>query len=216
MGISLYAVRMRVARLAADGSPLPGPDNLLVTDSLVRVDYEPVFNETDAITKPNGRGSLCLNVPAKKTLTGVTLTVEVCEDDPPLHELLGGGNVLTDGAGAAIVGYQLPKSDDPEGNGVSIEVWTENWSGDQRSGSKPWLWYPFPRCTLAQTPRSLSAEPDEKSFEGTGGQNAAWGNGPGNDWRWDSGAAAQWVETATPPPAVTNGYAATPAHVAAD
>jgi len=205
--ISLYPFRMRVARLAPSGAPLVGQDNLYVTESFVRVDYELQFSETDAVQKPNGRGDLCLNIPARRKLIGVNLTVEICDDDPMLAEMLGGGSVLTEGAGADVVGYQLPKGDAPEGDGVSIEVWTEAWSGSSKVADRPFMWYPFPRCKLQHGSRSLSAEPDEKLFDGTGSENPGWSSGPAGDWAHDSGAAMQWVRTGVEPPAVTNGYA---------
>lgn len=211
--ISLYAVALRVARLDAAGAPLVGADNLLVTHSLVRVDYTVTYSETDAVTKNNGRGRPCLNVRPKRTVSGVDVTVEVCDDDAMVAEMLGGGVVLTTGAGADVVGYQLPKDTDPETNGVSLEVWTEAWAGDSRVADLPYFRYVFPRVTLSPTERTLAAEPGEVAFEGSGGQNAAWGNGPANDWTHNSTAAMQWARTATAPPAATNGYAPTPANV---
>ena len=204
--ISLYAVRMRVTRLGPSGAPLVGPDNMYVTDSFVRVDYTPTYNESDAITKPNGRGTLCLNVRPKKQLTGVEMTVEICDDDPMLSELLGGGTVLTTGAGADVVGYQLPLGDDPETNGVSVEVWTEAWAGDSQVADLPWFHYVFPKTALSPTERTLAAEPGEVAFEGTGGENREWGEGPAGDWTHSSRAAMQFIRTSVEPPAPTNGY----------
>jgi len=208
--ISLYAVRMRVTRLGPSGAPLVGPDNMYVTDSLVRVDYTPAYNETDAITKTNGRGGLCLNVRSKKQLTGVEMTVEICDDDPMLSELLGGGTVLTTGAGADVVGYSLPLGDDPESNGVSVEVWTEAWAGDSQVADLPYFHYVFPKATLAPTERTLAGEPGEVAFEGSGGENREWGEGPVGDWAFASRAAMQWVRTSATPPAATNGYVPVP------
>lgn len=204
--ISLYAVRMRVARLNASGAPLVGADNLYVTSSMVRVDYTPTYATTDAVTKTNGRGEFCLNVPGKRKITGGTLTVEVCEDDPALIEMLAGGSVLV-ATGSDIVGYQFPKSDDPDQDLISIEVWTEAWVGTARDAALPYFWHAFPSCSLAQDQRSLSAAPDDKTFEGTANENPNWGTGPTYDWTQDSGAFAQFVRTAVAPPAVTDGYA---------
>lgn len=206
--ISLYAVRLRIARLGAGGAPLVGADNLYVTDSMVRVDYTPNYNKVNAVTKDNGRGGQCLNLPERNTISGVALTVEICEDDPALYELLGGGSVLTTGTGGAdIIGYQGPKSTDPTPNGVSIEVWTEAYAGQSRVADLPWFWYAFPHAVLTQTARSLSGATDTKSFDGTGSESSTWGNGPGNDWAHDSGASYQFVRTGVAPPTLTNGYA---------
>jgi hypothetical protein len=206
--ISLYAIRMRVARLNAAGAPLAGADNLYVTDKMVRVDYEPTYTTIDAVTKPNGRGTLCLNIPERQVISGANLTVELCEDDPELYEMLGGGSVLTAGAGTDVVGYQAPKSTDPAAGSLSIEVWTEAWAGSSQDSVLPYVWTAFPSCKLRQTARSLSASLDEKSFEGAAIENNGWGDGPAAPlWTHDSGAAWQWIRSATAPPAVTNGYA---------
>ena len=120
-----------------------------------------------------------------------------------------GSKVYVAGAGADVIGYQWPKGDDDE-NRLSVEVWTEAWVGDQRDPVLPYYRYAFPLASLAQGERQAGAEPDEHTYEGTGSANSAWGNGPSNDWTWDSSAAAQYVRTAVAPPAPTNGYAATP------
>lgn len=205
-GLSLYAVRMRVARLDASGVPLVGADNLYVTSKMVRVDYEPTYNTTSEVTKPNGSGGLCLNIPAKDKITGVSLTVEICEDDPALYEMLGGGSVITAGSGSDIIGYQGPKSTDPDDNMVSIEVWTKALVDSVPDIDLPYFWYPFPACSLHQNARSLAADPDKKEFVGNGRENPNWGTGPTYDYAHDSSASFQWIRTATLP-AVTNGYA---------
>jgi len=207
--VSLYAVCMRLSRLSATGAPIVGPDNLYVTDSLVRVNYTPRYETSDPVTKRNGRGRLCLNVPGTRQFAGMDLTIEVCEDDPALTELLQGGSVLTTGVGADVIGYQFPGADDADAT-FGLEVWTEAWTGDSRDPALPWFRYAFPLCSVSQGERSASAEPDENTYEGTASANAAWGDGPLGDWTHDSTRALQWIRTATPPPAATNAYAPIP------
>jgi hypothetical protein len=207
--VSLYAVCMRLSRLDATGAPIVGPDMMYVTDSLVRVNYTPRYETTDAVTKRNGRGKLCLNVPGRRQFAGMDLSLEVCEDDPALVELLQGGSVLTTGAGADVIGYQFPGTDEADAT-FGLEVWTEAWNGDSRDAVHPYFRYVLPLCSVSQGERSLAAEPDENTYEGTASANAAWGNGPVNDWTHDSTKALQWIRTATPPPAATNAYAVVP------
>lgn len=208
---TLYAVALRVARLDAAGLTPAGPNNMYVTNTLVKVTFTPVYEAGDETTKKDGQGRLCLNLKQPDTFKRVDInSVELCAEDPELVEILGGGAIIDDGTGDTI-GYAGPVvGEDPVPNGVSLEVWTKRFV-DNQPAALPFAHYVFPRAKLKPMAKTIDVNPMATDFEGEGYANANWGNGPANDWPVGapSDRAWQWIAEAAAP-AGALGYQATP------
>lgn len=209
---TLYAVALRVSRLNAAGATPAGASNMYVTNSLVKVTFTPEYEAGDEITKKDGQGRTCLSIKQSDTLKRVTInSLEVCEQDPELTELLAGGALLTDAGDT--VGWAFPEvGTDPTPNGVGLEVWTRRYTDNALDPTFPYARWVFPRVKLRPTARTIGAEAMAADFEGFGEENAGFGNGPNNDYLAASWRAAQYVYETTFPVGVA-GYVATPAQV---
>lgn len=206
---SIYAVRLRVARLNSAGETPASAASMYVTDSLVRIEFTPEYDSSTEITRKNGNGDLCVNVPAKRRLKQITIgALVICTNDPELEELLAGGTILTNSG--ATVGYQSPAiGQDATPNGVSIEAWSRAIIGGAPAATNPFIRWVFPRVYLSPGATALEENAADPSFSGYANENPSWGNGPANDWTFDSGRAYQRARVATLP-AVTAGVVAVP------
>lgn len=93
---SVYAVAMRVARLAADGTTPAGANNLYVTDALIKIDFNPEIEVGPEAMVKNAQGIPCVVAKAHDAIKRIAMAVDICTPDPELTELLAGGVVLTD------------------------------------------------------------------------------------------------------------------------
>lgn len=191
---SLFALGMRLTRLGADGSPLVGPENSYVTDALVQLELGLEYEDGNEIVQRNGSGNLCLTYKAPDSLKrGTISSMQVCTPDPIILQFLAGGTIIEDGAGNPI-GYAAPKvGSDPVPNGVSIEFWTRGIIDGSEQG---YFWWVAPKTKLRPSDGwTISGEdPLLPELEGSAEQNPNWGDGPGNDWVWESGSVWQYVQ----------------------
>jgi hypothetical protein len=209
---SVFALGMRVVRLGPTGVPLVGADNAYETDNLVKLDFTMAYRDGDEKSRQNGAGRNCLYYQAPSTVQGLTVNaLELCYPDPELQEFLGGGDVLVDDDDDP-VGFAAPEiGADPSGNGVGIELWSSAIHDDGVDDTDPYIRWLFPREKLRETStNSISSDPLAPSYEGTGQQNAGYGNGPMNDWLYTSNRVYQWYRTPTIPDLSANGLIVVP------
>lgn len=83
-------------------------------------------------------------------------------------------------------------------NGVSIEVWSRAIVGGRLAAVNPyWRWVlPFVQTRL-EGDRTLENGALASVFSGIGLGNAAWGDGPANDWTFGAGSAIQYARDTT-------------------
>lgn len=95
---SLFALGVRVTKLAADGSPLAGANNCYTTESLVTIGLGNTYSEPDAIELQNGSGITCVYYAPPKTLQGGTIEeFKICTPDPAILQFCCGGDLITTG-----------------------------------------------------------------------------------------------------------------------
>lgn len=203
---------IRVAKLAADGSTPADPAGMYVTDSVVKVSWQPAVEGGLDLTQRKGDGSLGVYYKTPDITKRYEVTVDIFTPDPELESLLTGAIVLS--TAGSTVGMGAPRlGQDNVPNGVSIEAWSLAVAGDHLVGTNPYFWWAFPHIKLEKhTARTLEAGMLMNSYEGYMYESAAWGNGPNNDWLLSSDRAWQVQRTATKPtPAI--GLQAIPAQV---
>lgn len=192
---SLFALGMRFTKLAANGAPLLGADNAYQTDALVQMQFGLEYEEGEEIIQRNGAGRICLTYKAPDSLKRATISgVQFCTPDPNVLEFLIGGEVIEDGSGNQI-GYRAPEvGSEPTPNGVSLELWTRAIIEGAYTGYFRWV---FPRVYLRPSGDWTASGSDAlvPEFEGFGTQNANWGDGPTNDWDFESDRVWQYIQT---------------------
>lgn len=207
---SVYAVAMRLTRLTPTGAFATGPDAMLVTDALVKIDFQLDYDTPDAISRSNGVGRVCLYHQAPSTVKGLTVSsVEICSEDPELESMLSGGDVYTDEEGNSI-GYQAPGvGTEPNPNGIAVEAWSSAILDAALAPTLPYMHWAFPRLFLTQQGRTLENDAMAPAFEGTGSQNPNFGAGPAGDFTQDTGSVYQWLRVPAVP-APTDGWVPVP------
>lgn len=204
----LKACAIRVARLEGDGVPLPGANNLYVSDGMISVTFTEELEKGADLVQKNGCGNIAAAWKDPDLIKRVTLAVELIKYDPQLFELLRGGTVIHD-AGVGVnqaIGYQAPAVGvDPQPNGVSLEVWCKRIITAAPDPQWPYEWFVFPRCYFSAGQRKMEDNFMVNIFDGYGIENGNWFNGPANDWPADSSKVYQSLPTKNIP-AASCGY----------
>ena len=91
---SIQGVAVRVSRLQADGSLATGAVASYVMKAFTRVSFTPEFEEGEDITEKSANGEICVAFKTNDTLKRITMELAICEPDPELTEMLGGGTLL--------------------------------------------------------------------------------------------------------------------------
>jgi hypothetical protein len=192
---SLFALGIRLTRLGPSGAPLVGADNAYQTDALVQMQFGLEYEEGEEIIQRNGSGRICLTYKAPDSLKRATITgLQFCTPDPNVLAFLIGGEVLEDGDGNQI-GYRAPEvGSEPTPDGVSLELWTRQIIDGAFAGYNRWV---FPRIFVRPSGdwTASGSDPLIPEFEGFGTQNPNWGDGPLNDWDFESDRVWQYVQT---------------------
>jgi hypothetical protein len=118
-------------------------------------------------------------------------------------------------------GYQYPTVGvDPTPFGCGLEAWSRNvaepgtpgYAAGQQIGQAPYIRWVWPRMFLHKANRTVDMNPVDSTFDGYAVENVNFGNGPNNDWLYDSSRLVQYAyDTAIPTPGV--GFASVPAQV---
>jgi hypothetical protein len=201
---SLFAVGMRLCKLAADGSVPTGATNCYVTDALVKVDVGLSMDTPNEVVQKNGAGAICLQYQPPSTVKGGTLkNLTVCTPDPNIMQFMLGGTVI-EGTGATPpdIGYQAPAVGvAPVPNGISIEFWTRAILNGAVASSLPYYHWVLPRAsvTLSSDMTAEEQNPLLPVFDATLSENPLWGTGPNSAWTGDSSRVWQYKREATVP-----------------
>lgn len=209
----VFFERLRVARLATDGTCVAGADNGYVTDKVVRFAIKPNRRAGKEIAKDDGRGNQCFNLKVPDVTTRYDVELEICGSDPELTELLAGGVIFRAGASTTTTGYRPPRLGAiGVPNGTSIEGWSD--AVDAQGAplpTLPFMRYAFPKVFLDGGDWSLEADAKGNLFTGYAIENANWGDGPFNDWSGPSAIAAWQRYRVASLPAASLGYSTVPA-----
>lgn len=204
---SIYAVRLRVARLDESGVPDPGAGNLYVTDTLIRLAVEFTYSEAETIEQKNGAGQVCISDEGDDALTGANVTMELCTPDPELVEMCSGGVVLEDDDDNPI-GWAAPQIGEAAGGfGVSIEAWSKAQVGGAPAASNPYWRWALGRSKFRIPNRELANAAGVTTLVGKAYENPNWFDGPANDWTWLSDRLFAYVRDDSVPAAVCGAQA---------
>lgn len=113
--------RLRLTRLDECGAPAYGAAGSIVTEGFITVTIGREEEAGDTYTQKNAWGSLCVNEKDPDILKWANVTVEMCEIDPGVLDIITGADPII--AGSDTIGAFFG-SDVPLG-GFAIEVWTK-------------------------------------------------------------------------------------------
>ena len=182
-GGSVQLCALRVAKLNLDGTPDYGQSNLYVTDRQISLSAEPEVSDGEDIELKNGCGKLVVDYRSPDAYRRLNVTLGLAVPDPALMFLLvQNGKVLT--RNGDTVGYDYPELFQPFPEvGVSLEAWSKNIVDGVLDGDNPYIRWVMPRVkNFTLGTRELEDGASETTLTGHGYGNAAWGNGPLDDW----------------------------------
>ena len=198
---------LRVARLQDDGVPLPGADNLYVSDALAELTVTAVYTDGEEIEENNACGATLVSYRAPDTFKRLDFTLNLVIPDPELSEMLSQNSEAITASGGR-VGYGYPSIGQlPSLGGVSLEFWSKQIDDGTQDADFPWAWWVMPRArNLRVGDRTFGSGAVPTSFAGQAYENENWFDGPLNDWPSTSDRVLQWIPSATIPEAAC-GYA---------
>lgn len=136
----LQGLVIRATRLDECGLPDYGACGTVVSEGFINIELE--NNETDAeeISQTLASGRRCYYVETPKLLNNVQATIELCEVDPELFEIMTGAPlVLDDAVTPEAQGFTTDSASYGVAN-VALELWMNLASGGCVAGDFPRRW----------------------------------------------------------------------------
>lgn len=205
---------VRIARLAADGSPdFNNPlGGFLLCGGISSFEHDFETEDGADMFTEDAAGNACVVRKKPDRTKRATFTLTMCRTDYRLNEITGVSKSVT--LGQVVVGHAVKTSSGcggtTLGNGVSIELWSEQWDCDVPMVNQPYMRSILPRCWL--TPAGFTRENDVAMpvFNGFSVSNNNWGDGPFGDADVMTGVTgwcyAEIDDVALPVCAATIGY----------
>jgi hypothetical protein len=194
---SIQGLMMRVTRLDNQGKWITSSTGAACAKGFVSVQMSSNIEQGDDFKVKNAAGVLCISEKGCPSLNYLDLTIELCNVDPELYELMTGTRLLVDYAGAG-VGYTQGTEVQCEG-GFALEVWTRV-AGGSVAGSG-YVYFLLPQVVNGiLAPGNIENGPMTFTLTGNTKANPNWGLGP-----WDVVA-----QTGSTPPTYVAGKLLTP------
>lgn len=191
------ACAIRVVNLETDGVPLPGDDNMYVSDGLVSLAFAWEREDPAEIKAENACGTTLLSYKPPPSLKRGRVTITLVTPDPELSQMLSQGTVLTDGAA---VGYASPRLGLISENAIGIELWAKRIRDGKLDPTFPYAWWVYPWIqNLVPGDHEHANAPFSSVFTGDAYENENWFDGPDGQWPATSDAPYQWIPTTTLP-----------------
>lgn len=175
----IRGLAMRATRVNNCGCPVDGPNNQAVSCGFVSIGLSAQIDDGNPITVRTAAGNICINEPACRTLTRYDVTIEFCQVDPELFELMANTRVLTDYKGDS-VGHTVGESIQCEG-GFALEIWSQVSGTECEPGSAgSWYYWLLPYVSSGVIGGDITIEdgPITFTFSGQTKKNGCWGLGP--------------------------------------
>lgn len=193
---SVQGVALRVTQLDADGTL---GNKSITTTKFIRVSFTPEYEAGDEVTEKAADGTICVTFKAPDTLKRCNMEIAICEPDPDITSLLGGGVLLTDAIDDSTMGWASPQvGEDPTPNGVAVEVWSRAIVDGKAAATNPYFYWIFPYVRTRQSgDRVIENGLLANTFEGQGLGNTWFANGPDGRWEWPSATGRPYAYART-------------------
>lgn len=214
---SIKGRRMRLTLLDECGIPdTVSTCASIVTEGFITVTWSLEVETGEEYTQKNAWGDFCISEKDGDRIKWVNIGISMCEVDPGVLTMVGGGNPVNDGAD--LIGATFGQEPNPIN--FAVEVWTKKAGSDACVGGTPeWGYWVSPNIRNGMLDGDVTVEnaPLALGFKGEGVQAAAeWGVGPYGDnplkavAGFPAGDLFGIVVTDVQPPAVTDGCVALP------
>jgi hypothetical protein len=214
-GASIQGVSIRVTRLDASGNLLNAAGDSYTTSGFMRLSFTPEYEDGEELTEKGADGTIKVSYKAPSTLKRLSMELALTEPDVELSQLISGGLLLRKNAGTLAVpnrssiGWASPADgDDPAGNGVAIETWTNVIIDGKKAASNPYYHWIFPYAKLRISgDRAVENGILATTFQGYCLGNVAFGAGLDSRWEFPVAAARPYAYARSPwAPTGRNGF----------
>jgi hypothetical protein len=211
---SIKGRRVRITRLDSCGIPVYSTCSQVVSEGFITVTIGREEEAGAEYVQKNAWGDFCINEKDPDILKWVNVSVQFCEVDPDILDIIADANAVVSGADTigATFGTAQPTG------GFALEVWTKKTGVDACAGGvTEWGYFavPFVKNGKLDGDITIEANPLNVSLAGQGfAVPAAWGRGPHGDnpllATFPTGDVFGYVVTTQQPPAATVGCADLP------
>lgn len=210
---SLKGRTIRLTRLDACGAPVVGACSSIVSEGFITVSYAAEVEAGDQYLQKNAWGDLCISEKDPDRTKWVNIGLSLCEVNPDILTLVGGGTAVTDGTDTIGASFGVDGALDA----FALEVWTKQ-AGRSCAGSAPeWGYFVAPFVTNGNLDGSIDISNAALTVGLKGeGQQATddWGVNPYGDnpllavAGFPAGDFWAVVRTTVAPPEATDGCVA--------
>jgi hypothetical protein len=175
----------RVAKLDADGTPdFDNPlGGFMMCGGTSTFEHDFEVEEGADIFEEDAAGNACVTRKKPNRTKYCTFTLTVCRNDYRLNEVFGIGANVT--IGQVVVGSAVKTNSGCAGvavpNGVSLELWSEQWDCDVPKVDQPYQRVILPRCYLSPSGFTRENGVSLPKYTGFSIANNNWGDGPFGD-----------------------------------
>jgi hypothetical protein len=210
---SVRGRRLRITRVSPAGDPVAGACSSVVTDGFISVTVSPEIQTGQEINTPNAWGDNCIEDKAGDIVKWVNVTLELCQVNPDILDIVGGANPLATGTAPTQDFIGASFGPNPNTDNFGIEVWTK----DTVNYPTRWGYIVVPNIQNGRIDGDIKVQNDALTFNMVGQGVAAttdWTVGPYSDnpllvtAGFPAGDQWAFVTTTVQPPAVTAGCAA--------
>lgn len=170
---SIKGLVLRVTRLDDTGNPVIGPTGSAISAGFVSLAFAANIEAGEEFIVKGANGALCVNEKDCDQLKGYDLTVNLCQVDPEMYEIIGGVRPIPDYTTTNHVGYATGESLRCSG-GFALETWS------RQSGTGGLIYWLFPWITNGIVGGDVTIENGPVTFvvNGRTKANPNWGVGP--------------------------------------
>lgn len=182
--VPLHVCRIRVTRLAADGSVAAGPNNVYVSDEIVTVGKNPNLETGQESNLVNGCGCIVATRKDPDRLKRYDFTMNQSALEPALQEMMVGATVILDESTDPVpIGNWHPNQIgcDFEPSYVAFEFWVDAWVDDAPSVDWPYIHFLYPRMSWQEGNQTYGNEFTQPVLNGFTRSNDSWGEGVHGD-----------------------------------
>lgn len=178
---SIKGRTIRLTKLDECGAVVEGECSYIVSDGFVSVTIAQEIEAGQEFTTKNAWGDFCISEKDAPRVKWVNVTINFCEVDPEILDLIGGANLITDSGDN--IGATFGQ--DVNVNSFALEVWTKKAGVDACAGGTiEWGYFVIPFIRNGIIDGNVVIENGPLTFAMKGEGNAVpstWGEGPFGD-----------------------------------
>lgn len=173
---AIHLCFIRVTRITAVGEPVPGPNNVYVSNKPMMLTVTPDILAGEVKDLKGGCDQLIATYRGQDILKRYNLELDLGVIEPGLEEMLTGGDIIL--AGGDPIGVQFPLVCQTQQPYVVFEAWQDLWDCDNQPATPyqfiQWIW---PSSRWQKGAVTLQNDFTQPKFTGFTQGNPNWGEG---------------------------------------